>query len=85
MLKWVHNNGFMNLSVVIIYLVVDSIIYAFSSSFKPFNPNRRVSTIIETLLFGLNGLNDETIINNISIIKVRSKEGLKVLTMLPSV
>ena len=31
-LKWIHNNGVMNLSVVIIYSIVDSIIHAFFSS-----------------------------------------------------
>ena len=31
LLKWIHNNGVMNLSVVIIYSIVDSIIHAFSA------------------------------------------------------
>ena len=51
LLKWIHNNGVVNLSVVMIYSIVDSIIKAFSSSFKPFDPKRRVSTIIESFWF----------------------------------
>ena len=51
LLKWIHNNGVVNLSVVIIYSIVDSIIKAFSLSFKPFDPKRRVSTIIESFWF----------------------------------
>ena len=46
-LKSIHNNGVMNLSVVIIYSIVDSIIHAFCSSFRPVDPKRRVSTIID--------------------------------------
>ena len=46
-----HSNGFMNFSVVIIYLIVDFIIHAFSSSFRLFDPKRRVSTIIESFWF----------------------------------
>ena len=46
--KWIYNNGVVNLSVVIIYAIVDSIIKALSSSFKPFDPKRRVSTIFES-------------------------------------
>ena len=42
LLKCIHNNGVMNLSVVIIYSIVDSVIHAFSSSFRPVNPKRRV-------------------------------------------
>ena len=38
----------MNLSVVIIYSIGDSIIHAFSSPLRPFDPKRRVSTIIES-------------------------------------
>ena len=48
LLKWIHKNGVMNLSLVIIYSIVDSIIHAFSSSLRPFDPKRRVSAIIET-------------------------------------
>ena len=48
LLKWIHNNSPINLSVVIIYSIVDSIIYAFSSSFRPVDPRRRVSTITES-------------------------------------
>ena len=51
LLKWIHNNGVMNLSVVIKYSIVDSIINAFSSSLLPFDPRRRVSTIIESFWF----------------------------------
>ena len=48
LLKWIHENGVMNLSVVLIYLIVDSIIRAFSSSLRPSDPKKRVSTIIES-------------------------------------
>ena len=48
LLKWIHNNGVMNLSVVIIYSIVDSIINAFSSSIRSLDPRRRVSTMIES-------------------------------------
>ena len=48
LLKWIHKNGVMNLSVVLIYLIVDSIIRAFSSSLRPSDPKKRVSTIIES-------------------------------------
>ena len=34
-----------------IYSIVDSIIHAFSSSCKPVNPTKRVSTIIESFWF----------------------------------
>ena len=51
LLKWIHNNSTINLSVVIIYSIVDSIIYAFSSSFRPVDPRRRVSTITESFWF----------------------------------
>ena len=47
LVKWIHNNRVMNLSVVKIYLIVDSIINRFSSSLRPLDPNRRVSTVIE--------------------------------------
>ena len=46
LLQWIYNNGVMNLSVAIIYSIVGSIINAFSSLLKPFDPKRRVSTII---------------------------------------
>ena len=48
MLKWIHSNGVMKLSV---FVVVDSVIHAFSSSFRPVDPKRRVSTIIESFWF----------------------------------
>ena len=51
LLKWIHNNDVMNLSVVIIHSIVDSIIHAFSSSFRPFIPKRRVSTMTESFWF----------------------------------
>ena len=47
LLKWIHNNGVMNFPVVITYSIADSIINAFSSSLRPFDPKMRVSTIIE--------------------------------------
>ena len=56
MLKWIHNNGVINFSVVIIYSIVDSIIHAFSSSLRPFDSKRRVSTIIESFWFNKEGL-----------------------------
>ena len=39
----------MNLSVVMMYLIVDSIINAFSLSLRPFYPKRNVSTIVASL------------------------------------
>ena len=51
LLKWIHNNGAMNISVAIMYSIVDSIINAFSSSLRQFDPKRRVSTIIESFSF----------------------------------
>ena len=51
LLKWIHNNAVMNLFPVIIYSIVDSIIHAFSSSFRPFDQKRRVSMIIEPFWF----------------------------------
>ena len=39
--------------------LIMEMLFMIVSSFRPFNPNRRVSIIVETLLFGLNGLNDE--------------------------
>ena len=48
LLKWIHKNGVMNVSVVLIYLIVDSIIHAFSSSLRPSDPKKRVSTIVES-------------------------------------
>ena len=41
----------MNLSMVIIYSIVDSIIHAFSLSFRPFDPKKRLSTITESFWF----------------------------------
>ena len=35
LLKWTHNNGDMNLSEVIMYFIVDSIINVFSLSLRP--------------------------------------------------
>ena len=49
--KWIHKNEVMNLSVVIKYSIVDSIINAFSWPLQPFNPKRRASTIIESFWF----------------------------------
>ena len=51
MLKWIHSNGVMNLSVIITYSIVDSIINSFSSSLRPFDTKRRVSTIIKKFWF----------------------------------
>ena len=51
LLKWIYNNGVMNLSVVKIYSTVDSFIHAFSSSFRLVDPKRRVSTTIESFWF----------------------------------
>ena len=51
LLKWIHINGVMNVFVVRIYSIVDSIIHAFSSSLRPFDPKRRVSTIIKYFSF----------------------------------
>ena len=47
LLKWIHKNGAMNFSVFIMHPIVDSIINAISLSFRPFDPKRKVSTIIE--------------------------------------
>ena len=53
LLKWTpHNNGAMNLSVVIMYSIVDSIINGFSLSLRPFYPKRNVSTIVASFWFG---------------------------------
>ena len=41
----------MNLSVVIMYSIIDSIINVFSSSLKPFDTKKKVSTIIESFWF----------------------------------
>ena len=35
LLKWTHNNGDMNLSEVIMYFIVDSVINVFSLSLRP--------------------------------------------------
>ena len=51
LLQWIHNNSVMNLSGVITYSIVDFIIHAFSSSLRPFDPKRGVSTIIESFWF----------------------------------
>ena len=45
--KWIHNNSAMNLSVVIIYSIADCIIHEFSSSLRPFDPKRSVSSIVQ--------------------------------------
>ena len=50
-LKQIHSNGAMNLSVVTRHSIVDSIIHAFSSSLRPFDPKKTVSTIIESFWF----------------------------------
>lgn len=50
--KWNHNNRAMDLSVVIMHLMDHSVINVFSSSLRLFDPERRVSTIIES--FGFN-------------------------------
>ena len=41
----------MNLSVVEIYSIVDSVIHALSSPFRPVDPKRRVLTVIESFWF----------------------------------
>ena len=41
----------MNLSVVIMYSIIDSIINVFSSSLKPIDTKKKVSTIIESFWF----------------------------------
>ena len=51
LLKCIHNNSVKSLSVVVIYSIVGAIIHVFSSSFRPFDPKRRVSTIIESFWF----------------------------------
>ena len=51
LLKWINNTGVMNLSHVIIYSIVDSIIHAFSSSMRPFDPKKRVFTTIESFWY----------------------------------
>ena len=51
LLKWINNTGVMNLSHVIIYSIVDSIIHAFSSSMGPFDPKKRVFTTIESFWY----------------------------------
>ena len=51
LLKWIHNTGVMNLSHVIIYSIVDSIIHAFSSSMRPFDPKKRVFTTLESFWY----------------------------------
>ena len=48
LLKWIHSNWAINISVVIMYLIVDSIVSAFSTSLGPFNQKRKVSAIIES-------------------------------------
>ena len=48
-LEWIHNNEALNLSVVIVYSSVDSTINGSSSSLRPFDPKRRVSTKIESV------------------------------------
>ena len=48
LLKWCHNNRFMNLSVVIIYSIADFIIHVLSSSLRPFDGKRRVSALFES-------------------------------------
>ena len=50
-LKWIHDNEAMNLVVVIMNSIVDSIINVFSSSLKPFDPKSNVSAIVESSWF----------------------------------
>ena len=50
-LKLIHNSGVMDLSVVIIYSIVDSVINAFAFSLRSFNPNRNVSTLVASFRF----------------------------------
>ena len=51
LLKWIHDNEAMNLVVVIMNSIVDSIINVFSSSLKPFDPKSNVSAIVESSWF----------------------------------
>ena len=51
LLKWIHDNGAMNLSVIIMYSIVDSTFNAVSLSYWPFDPKRNVSTIVESFWF----------------------------------
>ena len=39
-LKWIHNNGSINLSLVIVHSIVDSVINSFFSSLGPFDQKR---------------------------------------------
>ena len=39
-LKWIHNNGSINLSLVILHSIVDSVINSFFSSLRPFDQKR---------------------------------------------
>ena len=51
MLKWSHKNGALNLFVVIMYSLVDSIINSFSFSLRPFDPKRNVLTVAASICF----------------------------------
>ena len=51
LLKWIHNNGDLNLSLIIMYLIVDSILNAFCFSLKSFNPNKNVSITVASFFF----------------------------------
>ena len=48
--KWIHNRA-IKLFMVIMYLIVVSVINAFSLSMRLIDPKRNVSTIIESFWF----------------------------------
>ena len=50
LIKWAHNNGAGNPSVVIMYSTVDAIINAFSFSMRPFDPERSILVIVSSLV-----------------------------------
>ena len=51
LLIWIHNNGDLNLSVIIMYLTIDSVLNAFCLSLKSFNPNKNVSIAVASFCF----------------------------------
>lgn len=51
LLKWIYNNGDLNLSLIIMYLIIDSILNAFCLSLKSFNPNKNVSITVASFFF----------------------------------
>ena len=51
LLKWTHNNGDMNLSEVIMYFIVDSVINVLSIYHWDHDPKRNVWTIVESFWF----------------------------------